>query len=75
MRTGNGLRPIYRNGFRPVGTIDALKEEVRAVLKKAFGEDGKEKRARLEEVRKCVTGAWEEGGSSLRDVSAFLQSL
>ena len=75
VRTGHGLEPIYRTGYTPKGTIEALKAEIRDVLQKAFGEDGAKKRARLEAVRKGVTGEWEVGGSSLRDVSAFLDSL
>ncbi|KAI0760274.1 UDP-Glycosyltransferase/glycogen phosphorylase [Fomes fomentarius] len=75
VRTGGGLKPIYRTGFVPKNTVDALKAEAREVLTKALGADGKEKRARLEGVRKGVMGAWEEGGSSLRDASAFLDSL
>ncbi|KAI0760255.1 UDP-Glycosyltransferase/glycogen phosphorylase [Fomes fomentarius] len=75
VRTGSGLKPIYRTGFVPKNTVDALKAEAREVLAKAFGENGKEKRARLEEVRKGVTAAWKEGGSSWRDASGFLDSL
>ncbi|KAI0716582.1 UDP-Glycosyltransferase/glycogen phosphorylase [Earliella scabrosa] len=75
VRTGNGLKPIYRTGYVPKGTVDAVKAEARDVFKKAFGEDGAKKRARLEAVRKGVRGEWEEGGASLRDVSAFLDSL
>ncbi|KAI0371038.1 UDP-Glycosyltransferase/glycogen phosphorylase [Pilatotrama ljubarskyi] len=75
VRTGAGLKPIYRNGRVPVGTIEALKEEVRDVLLKAFGEDGAKKRERLLALRERVIHEWDEGGASLRDVTAFLDSL
>ncbi|KAI0353321.1 UDP-Glycosyltransferase/glycogen phosphorylase [Trametes cingulata] len=75
VRTGPGLHTIYRNGRTPVGTIEALKEEARDVLKKAYGEDGAEKRKRLEALTYSVTHEWEEGGHSLRDVTAFLDSI
>ncbi len=75
VRTGPGLKPIYRTGYTPSGTIEAIQAEVREVLAKAFSEDGAKKRARLEELRKKVTTEWEDGGSSKRDVSAFLDSL
>ena len=75
VRTGDGLKPIYRTGYTPAGTIDALKAEAREVLMKAFGEDGKEKRARLEGLRNAVLSEWEEAGSSRRDVTAFLDNL
>ncbi|KAI0356299.1 UDP-Glycosyltransferase/glycogen phosphorylase [Trametes cingulata] len=75
VRSGGGLKPIYRNGRTPKGTIEALKEEVRDVLLKAFGEDGAKKRERLLALREQVIHEWEEGGASLRDVTAFLDSL
>ncbi|RPD78353.1 UDP-Glycosyltransferase/glycogen phosphorylase [Lentinus tigrinus ALCF2SS1-7] len=75
VRTGHGLGPIYRNGKKPVGTVDAVKAEAREVLGKAFGEDGAKKRERLKAVSDAVNGEWEDGGSSKRDMLAFLESL
>ena len=75
VRSGHGLKPIYRTGYTPKGTIEAVKAEAREVLAKAFGEDGAQKRARLQELRKKVTSEWEDGGSSKRDVCTFLDSL
>ena len=75
VRSGDGLRPICRTGYTPVGTLDAVQEEARNVLAKAFGTDGEEKRVRLEVLRKAMMGEWEEGGSSRRDVIEFLDSL
>ncbi|TBU37221.1 UDP-Glycosyltransferase/glycogen phosphorylase [Dichomitus squalens] len=75
VRTGNGLKPIYRTGYTPKGTIEAVKAEVRDVLQKAFGEDGAKKRARLEELRKAVNGEWEDGGLSRKEATEFLDSL
>ena len=75
VRSGRGLKPIYRNGYTPKGTIEAVKAEAHEILAKAFGKDGAEKRARLEELQKKVLGEWEEGGSSRRDVSNFLDTL
>lgn len=74
VRTTYGLKPIYRTGYTPVGTIEALKAEARDVLTKAFGEDG-EKREKLEVLRKSVITEWEEGGSSKRDITAFLDDI
>ena len=76
MRTGYGLKPIYRTGpAAPVGTTEAVKDEARRVLMSAFGEDGKEKRARVQTLRAAILGEWEEGGASRRDVVEFLNSL
>lgn len=76
VRTGPaGLHQIYRNGRTPKGTIEALKEEARDVLTKAYGPDGAEKRERLVALTHAVNHEWEEGGSALRDVKAFLENL
>lgn len=75
VRSGHGLKQIYRTGYTPVGTEEAIKEEARDVLVKAFGEDGEEKRQRLKILRKAVLREWEEGGSSMRDVTLFLDNL
>ncbi|KAI0644654.1 UDP-Glycosyltransferase/glycogen phosphorylase [Trametes meyenii] len=74
-RSGLGMKPRYRDGKKPVGTIDALKAETREVLGKAYGLDGAEKRKRLQALSKAFEREWEEGGSALRDVSKFLDSL
>ncbi|KAM5540994.1 hypothetical protein V8D89_005305 [Ganoderma adspersum] len=75
VRTGNGLKPICRNGRVPAGTTDAVKAEVREVLGKAFGEDGEKMRARLAQVRKAILAEWEDDGASRCDIIAFLDNL
>ncbi|KAI0775764.1 UDP-Glycosyltransferase/glycogen phosphorylase [Trametes elegans] len=75
VRTGNGLRPIYRTGKTPTGTIDAVKAEAQDVLTRAFGEEGKRKREKLLAVKEKLDKAWTTDGASRRDVEAFLDSL
>ncbi|KAH9895030.1 UDP-Glycosyltransferase/glycogen phosphorylase [Cubamyces lactineus] len=75
VRTGDGTKPIFRNGRKPVGTIEAVKAEARDVLTKAFGEDGVKKRERLLRLQQEVLSEWDEGGASRRDFMAFLDSL
>ncbi|EIW63128.1 UDP-Glycosyltransferase/glycogen phosphorylase [Trametes versicolor FP-101664 SS1] len=76
VRTGvAGRHTIYGKGRAPVGSIEAIKAEVRDVLTKAYGPDGAEKRQRLVALTRDVTHEWEEGGSALRDVRAFLDTL
>ncbi|OSD03901.1 glycosyltransferase family 1 protein [Trametes coccinea BRFM310] len=81
VRTGLGLKPIYRNGKTPVGTLDAVRNEARYVLTRAFGEEGLTKRARLLKLREAVLAEWNEpcgenpGGASRRDFIAFMDSL
>lgn len=68
-------QPIFRNGRKPVGTMDAMKDEIRDILQKAFGEDGAKKRQRLLALQERVNRDWDEGGPSLRDATAFLAGL
>ncbi|KAI0633619.1 UDP-Glycosyltransferase/glycogen phosphorylase [Trametes polyzona] len=76
VRTGpSGLHPIYRNGRKPIGTIEALKAEAHDILTKAYGPDGEEKRKRLATLSHAVNHQWDEGGAALRDVKSFLDSL
>jgi len=74
VRTGPGLRPVHRLGKAPVGTLEAVREEASATLDKAFGEDGKAKRANVEKLRECVLNAWEEGGPSRGELQAFVDA-
>ncbi|KAI0675144.1 UDP-Glycosyltransferase/glycogen phosphorylase [Trametes maxima] len=75
VRHGAGLGKIYRNGRIPIGTIDAVKDEARRVLDLAFGEDGADKRVRLQGLRKKLQAAWADDGVARREVEAFLDGL
>ncbi|KAL1948023.1 hypothetical protein VTO73DRAFT_12098 [Trametes versicolor] len=75
VRHGSGLAPIHHSGQTPLGTIDAVQAEARAVLARAFGADGAQKRARLGALRQAIRGSWEEGGSAVGDVEEFLDGL
>ncbi|KAI0821624.1 UDP-Glycosyltransferase/glycogen phosphorylase [Trametes gibbosa] len=75
VRHGVGSGKIYRNGYTPVGTIDAVKEEVRTILDKAFGADGAEKRMRLQGLRRTLQAAWGEDGIARSETAAFLDDL
>ncbi|KAI0675132.1 UDP-Glycosyltransferase/glycogen phosphorylase [Trametes maxima] len=75
VRHGSGLGKIYRNGRIPIGTVDAVKDEMRGVLEKAFGQDGAEKRNRLQALQKKLKTAWSDNGIARREVEAFLGGL
>ncbi|OJT14532.1 UDP-glycosyltransferase 76E2, partial [Trametes pubescens] len=75
VRTGQGLRPIFRTGKAPTGTLDAVRAEARDVLARAFGEEGAQMRARLVALRERVNGSWAEGGASRKDMEAFVATL
>ncbi|KAI8989207.1 UDP-Glycosyltransferase/glycogen phosphorylase [Trametes punicea] len=80
VRTGTGAGVIYRTGQKPVGTLDAVRDELRDVLERAFGADGVAKHQRLQEMRKTLKRAWsdeesEGSGAARRDVAAFLDHV
>ncbi len=74
MRTDLGLKPIYRTGKAPVGTLDAVREEAHRVLQHAFSEDGKGKRDNVEKLAESFANAWEEQGPAYLALERFLNS-
>ncbi|TCD71962.1 hypothetical protein EIP91_000094 [Steccherinum ochraceum] len=75
VRTGNGLKPIYRTGKAPVGTIDAIRAEASDVLDRAFGEEGARKRANAKSLQAKILSAWNKGGSAEVDMAKLLKTL
>ncbi|CDO71485.1 Glycosyltransferase Family 1 protein [Trametes cinnabarina] len=83
VRHGHGLGRIYRTGYTPVGTVEAVRNEVRDVLTRAFGADGEAKRGRVAELKDRLSDAWrkvgggekEEAGIGRREVEAFLEDV
>ncbi|KAI0760926.1 UDP-Glycosyltransferase/glycogen phosphorylase [Trametes elegans] len=75
VRHGHGLGKICRSGYTPVGTVDAVRAEVRAVLERAFGEEGEGMRERAREMGKRLGGAWGVDGAARNEVDAFLDEL
>ncbi|OSD03897.1 glycosyltransferase family 1 protein [Trametes coccinea BRFM310] len=75
VRTGHGTHPLHRNGRKPVCTIEAVKAEAKAVLTRAFDEDGAKKRERVLALTRAFEQEWAEGGASWKDVNAFLDSI
>ncbi|TCD71970.1 hypothetical protein EIP91_000102 [Steccherinum ochraceum] len=75
VRTGDGLKPIFRTGKTPVGTVDAIRAEAREVLAKAYGEDGARKRANAKQLQDKIQRAASDGGSDHVDMRRFLDSI
>ena len=70
-----GLKELHRTGKAPTGTLNAVRGEARIVLDKAFGEDGKAKRANMGPMRSSILDMWKENGSARRDVERLLSSF
>ncbi|CDO77372.1 hypothetical protein BN946_scf184787.g21 [Trametes cinnabarina] len=75
VRNGVGAGVIHRTGKAPLGTIDAVRDELRSVLARAFGEDGAAKRQRVLRLREVLAGAWAENGVARREVGEFLDDV
>ncbi|KAG5650746.1 hypothetical protein H0H81_011177 [Sphagnurus paluster] len=73
VRTGKGLRPIYRNGKTPKGTREAVGEEIRYVVDMCRGPEGEELRRNAERLKVEFNCAWEEGGSARLAMRQFLK--
>lgn len=75
IRTASGLKPIHRTGKAPLGTLDAIRNEARDVLDKAFGEDGARKRENVVKLKEQIDAAWSPGGFADIDMKRLLESL
>ncbi|PIL36221.1 hypothetical protein GSI_01882 [Ganoderma sinense ZZ0214-1] len=75
VRNGSGLGPIYRNGKKPTGSIEAVQAEVRDVLDRAFNEDGAKKRASVQALQKTLQAAWSDDGTARKEVETLLDEL
>lgn len=72
-RSGTGLKPMYR-GVQPKGTEEALRAEMKVILKDAFGgEGGKRKRANILACQEKVKAGLQEGGASQVDFLKFVE--
>ncbi|KAK7681774.1 hypothetical protein QCA50_015121 [Cerrena zonata] len=71
----HGSKPIHRIGKAPLGTIEAVRDEARSVLKSAFGADGARKRSNMKKLQQAVLNTWSENGPARRDLRRFVATL
>ena len=72
VRTGHGLKPMYRTGQAPTATLDAVRDEAHRVLALAFDEDGAKKRKSVEQMRDDIGKLWTAEGVSRAQLESFL---
>ena len=77
VRNGLGLRPLHRLGDKaPEGTVEAVRREIREVLDKARGDDGKIKRENARKISVKFSEMWdEENGSGWKDLKKIVEGL
>ncbi|KAL7280345.1 hypothetical protein ACG7TL_005262 [Trametes sanguinea] len=75
VRNGTGLGKICHSGYTPTGTIDAVRNELRDILLRAYGADGVEKHTRLQGLRRTLKQAWSESGVARKETEEFLDEI
>ncbi|KAL0580951.1 hypothetical protein V5O48_001043 [Marasmius crinis-equi] len=77
VRRGHGLK--YRHGYdkTPIGTVDAVRQEAREVLTKAFldEKERKEKQAAAEVLQAKLAVAWQEGQPAKEAMRRFVDAF
>jgi hypothetical protein len=72
VRSGDGLKPVHRNGVTPAGTREAVGIEVRETIDLCRGEKGQEMRSNAEKLKVEFAKAWEEDGAAKQEIRKFL---
>ena len=72
VRSGEGLKPIHRNGLTPEGTREAVGIEIRQTIDLCRGEKGKEMRSNAEKFKLEFAKAWKDGTAG-EEIRKFLR--
>jgi hypothetical protein len=74
VRTGQGLKPIHRNGLTPKGTREAVGIELRQIIDLCRSEKGQELRSNAEKFKVKFAKAWEEDGIARQEMRNFIRN-
>ena len=72
VRSGEGLKPLQRNGITPAGSREAVGIEVRQTIDLCRSKKGQEVRSNAEKLKVEFAKAWEEDGSARQEIRKFL---
>ena len=72
VRSGEGLKPLHRNGLTPAGSREAVGIEVRQTIDLCRSEKVQEIRSNAEKLKLEFTKAWEEDGAARQEIRKFL---
>ena len=72
IRSGEGLKPLHRNGLTPTGSREAVGIEVRETIDLCRSEKGQEIRGNAEKLKVKFAEAWEEDGAARQEILNFL---
>ena len=72
VRSGKGLKPIYRNGLTPAGSREAVGIEVRETIDLCRSEKGQEIRSNAEKLKEKFAKVWDDDGAARQEILNFL---
>ena len=72
VRSGEGLKPLQRNGITPAGSREAVGVEVRQTIDLCRSKKGQEVRSNAEKLKVEFAKAWEEDGPARQEIRKFL---
>ena len=72
VRTGDGLKPLARNGIAAEGTREAVGIEIRQTIDLCRGEKGQVMRNNAEQLKLKFAKAWEDDGTAKQEIRKVL---
>ena len=72
VRTGDGLKPLARNGLTAEGTREAVGIEIRQTIDLCRSEKGQEMRRNAEQLKVKFAKAWEDDGTARQEIRRVL---
>jgi hypothetical protein len=73
VRTGNGLKPLARNGLAAEGTREAVGIEIRQTIDLCRSERGEVMRSNAEQLKVKFAKSWEDDGTARQEIRKFLR--
>ena len=74
VRSGEGIKPLHRNGLTPSGSREAVGIEVQQTVDLCRSDKGQEIRRNAEKLKVKFMKAWEEDGTARQEIRKFLHT-
>ena len=74
VRTGDGLKPLARNGLAAEGTREAVGIEIRQTIDLCRSEKGRVMRNNAQHLKLQFAKAWEDDGMARQEIRKFLHT-
>ena len=73
VRSGDGVKPLARNGIAAKGTREAVGIEIRRTIDLSRSERGREMRSNAERIKVKFAETWGEDGMGRKEIRKFLE--